>query len=66
MGRNGMGRNGYGPKWSWAEMHSAQPRMILNRSPSSDAGYGIIRGVPSGPKWLWAEMTSDRSKTFRA
>ena len=20
MGRNGMGRNGYGPKWSWAEM----------------------------------------------
>ena len=27
--------------------HSAQPRMIPNRSPSSDAGYGIIRGVPS-------------------
>ena len=20
MGRNGMGRKGYGPKWSWAEM----------------------------------------------
>ena len=20
MGRNGMGRNDYGPKWSWAEM----------------------------------------------
>ena len=20
MGRNGMGRNGYGPKWSWAEI----------------------------------------------
>ena len=20
MGRNGMGRNGYVPKWSWAEM----------------------------------------------
>ena len=22
MGRNGMGRNRYGPKWSWAEMTS--------------------------------------------
>ena len=20
MGRNGMGRNGHGPKWLWAEM----------------------------------------------
>ena len=20
MGQNGMGRNGYGPKWSWAKM----------------------------------------------
>ena len=24
MGRNSMGRNGYGPKWSWAEMTSDQ------------------------------------------
>ena len=22
MGRNGMGRNGHGPKWLWAEMTS--------------------------------------------
>ena len=32
MGRNGMGRKGYGPKWSWAEMvmgrNDPEPRSV--------------------------------------
>ena len=33
MGRNGLGRNGYGPKWSWAEMVMAE--MTRNQSNAS-------------------------------
>ena len=42
-----MGRNGYGPKWLWAEMVWAEMVMCRN-------GHG--------PKWLWAEMTRNQSE----
>ena len=36
MGRNGMGRNGNGPKWSWAEMvmgrNDPEPLLIYANS----------------------------------
>ena len=35
MGRNGMGRNGYGPKWSWAEM-------VMGRNDPEDIGLKIL------------------------
>ena len=35
LGRNGMGRNGYGPKWSWAEMvmgrNDPEPMMVPSK-----------------------------------
>ena len=38
MGRNGMGRNGYGPKWSWAEMvmgrNDPEPAILPQSAPS--------------------------------
>ena len=35
MGRNGMGRNGYGPKWSWAEM-------VMGRNDPEPVGFGLM------------------------
>ena len=35
MGRNGLGRNGHGPKWLWAEM-------TRNRSPGLGAGADLL------------------------
>ena len=50
VGRNGMGRNGYGPKWSWAEMvmvrNDSLPGQFADiHSPDKLSDHDIVSGT---------------------